>query len=172
MTPNPRHALGLAALAAVAIAGCGSGHGPPRAVGYASSVVYSDCMRAHGVTSFPDPGPEGGLDIPSTINVHSPAYRSADQTCSRLQPSPIPRRIPTERQKLLAVAFSRCVRSRGIPDFPDPTPSVPPPAQAHGILRGGLYWPMSAGVVQSPAFRAAAAACGLHVTGGVAAAAG
>jgi hypothetical protein len=133
MAPNPRHALGLAALATVAVAGCGSAdHGSLRASGYGSSVAYSDCMRAHGVTSFPDPGPEGGFDIPSTINVHSPGYRTADRACSRLEPSPIPRRIPTERQKLLAVSFSRCVRGRGFPDFPEPTSPFERPAAPTG----------------------------------------
>jgi hypothetical protein len=159
-------AAGLAALVAAAIAGCGSTGHSAGGGGYAAVVAYARCMRAHGVTSFPDPSPQGGFELPSTIDPQAPAYRSADHACSHLAPAPIARRTPSERQKLMAVAFSRCVRRRGIAAFPDPTVGVPAPASAHGIVRGGLYWPLAPGIVQSPAFKAAAAACGMTVTGG------
>jgi hypothetical protein len=65
-------------------------------------VRTSECMRAHGVTGFPDPtttppanpqdysivdgigGLSGGLFllVPKTINVDSPAFKQAAKTCS------------------------------------------------------------------------------------------
>jgi DNA-binding response OmpR family regulator len=48
------------------------------------------------------------------------------------------------------------------PDFPDPSLSIPPRGEAQGIIRGGMYWPLPAGTVQSPAFEKAATICGLH----------
>ncbi len=54
------------------------------------------------------------------------------------------------------------MRRHGIPDFPDPSLSIPPPGEAQGIIRGGMYWPLPAGTVQSPAFEKAATICGLH----------
>jgi hypothetical protein len=60
-------------------------------------VRLAACMRAHGVTGFPDPvssppaspagysiffgQPGAFLAVPSTINVHSPAFQSAGKAC-------------------------------------------------------------------------------------------
>jgi hypothetical protein len=46
-------------------------------------------MRAHGVPSFPDPVPGSGgvkLDAGSTVNPQSPAFQSAQQSCTKLLP--------------------------------------------------------------------------------------
>jgi hypothetical protein len=81
------------------------GGGPPRGVSEPQKeqmVRTSECMRAHGVTGFPDPtttaptnpqdysivegigGPNGGLFllVPKTIDVNSPAFKQAAKTCS------------------------------------------------------------------------------------------
>jgi hypothetical protein len=60
-------------------------------------VRLAACMRAHGVTGFPDPvsspptsptgysiffgQPGAFLAVPSSINVHSPAFQSAGRVC-------------------------------------------------------------------------------------------
>jgi hypothetical protein len=49
----------------LAIAACGSsrsrsGSGSKT---FAQGVRYSDCMRSHGVSNFPDPAPGGGFDV-------------------------------------------------------------------------------------------------------------
>ena len=99
----------------------------------------------------------------STIDPQSPYYQAAQQACAKLQLGPIggpPN--PSARVRALDVEFSKCMRRHGLPDFPDPTVGRPPPGQAQGIIRGGMYWPLPAGAQQSPAFEKAATACGLH----------
>jgi hypothetical protein len=79
----------------------GGGFGPgghPSAQARAHLLQISECMRAHGISGFPDPtlrppsgppGPnslvlgEGGvfLEVPSTINVRSPAFTAAATAC-------------------------------------------------------------------------------------------
>jgi hypothetical protein len=79
--------------------------GPPRGVSEQQKeqmVRTSECMRAHGVTGFPDPttmpptnpqdysivegigGPSGGLFllVPKTIDVNSPVFKEAAKACS------------------------------------------------------------------------------------------
>jgi hypothetical protein len=161
--------LGSAVLA-VGAGGCGSGrHGGPAAGAPSAGlgVSFSDCMRSHGVPDFPDALPGGGYNIPPTVDQQSPAYRSAETACDRLEPGPIAPHTPSERQTRLAVAFSRCVRAHGLPRFPDPSLHPPPPSQVQGIIRGGLYWVITTDTVHSPAFRQAAAACGWHISAGV-----
>ncbi len=53
-----------------------------------------------------------------------------------------------------ALAFSNCMRSNGVPNFPDPKPG------------GGLQFPVSGGNLASPAFRSAQAKCRKLLPGG------
>ena len=74
-------------------------------------------MRSHGVPNFPDPD----APFPSGIK-QSPAFRSAMQTCRKLQPGGTSTGTPlTEAQRVAALAQVRCIRDHGMPNFPDPT---------------------------------------------------
>jgi hypothetical protein len=42
---------------------------------------YASCMRANGVTEFPDPDPGGQLSIPKAI-LNSPEFETADRVCT------------------------------------------------------------------------------------------
>ena len=61
--------------------------------------AFSECMRSHGVSGFPDPtegqppsSPQGYsiiedrggvlIEIPATINVSSPVFQSAAKACN------------------------------------------------------------------------------------------
>jgi hypothetical protein len=53
---------------------------------------YAQCMRAHGVSKFPDPKPGGEMTIGKKVGVdpNSPEFKAASQTCQKLVPgSPI-----------------------------------------------------------------------------------
>jgi hypothetical protein len=90
-------------------------------------VKYSDCMRAHGASNFPDPSPLGGINggPPSSTETQSPGFISASNTCAKLEPHGGPPPGPgfTEQQLQQMVAKSGCIRQHGFPTFPDPDAS-------------------------------------------------
>jgi hypothetical protein len=100
----------------------GSGKGDPAA--------YSACMRKHGVPNFPDPDSQGRLKITSGrsangqktgVDVNSPRFRAAQQACQTLQPNGgRPSRQEQEKEQQAMLKFSQCMRSHGVPHYPDP----------------------------------------------------
>jgi hypothetical protein len=141
------------------ISGCGSagtsGTGTA-AVGVSGGankpLQYAECMRSHGVPNFPDPSPQGGIHItPSSgVNPQSPVFQSAQQACAKLGPGG-PGGGISSGQRSAALAFSRCMRAHGVPDFPDPTFQK----------GGGIFLRVGPGAnPQSPAFQRAQTACG------------
>ncbi len=82
-------------------------------------------MRSHGVTDFPDPtiGSNGLPTWGPTLNVNggAPAYKAARQVCKKDLPS-LGASTPAEKATANAAAlkYSSCMRSNGVPDFPDP----------------------------------------------------
>jgi hypothetical protein len=87
-------------------------------------LAYSACMRSHGVPDFPDPvgnslqlraGP--GSDLDPT----SPKFIAAQKACQSLQPGGKQGGTISEAQKSQALKYSACMRSNGVPNFPDPT---------------------------------------------------
>jgi hypothetical protein len=116
----------LAAVSLVA-AGCG-GASPttPSTAGQNKLLAYSECMRSHGVPNFPDPTRNEGIDKDKIIRLgDGPHFRAASNTCQHLMPAsglgPPATTQPTRNRFTAALAFSRCVRKRGFPNFPDPT---------------------------------------------------
>ena len=92
---------------------------------------FSACMRAHGLSNFPDPNvQQNGNQVSATIHLTpsmkgSPAARSAFRACARIlgpraDAHPV---SPADRRKQMqaALAFARCMRDHGFPNFPDPT---------------------------------------------------
>jgi hypothetical protein len=113
---------------AATIAACGSSKSSSTAAAsgqFAQGVKYSDCMRSHGVSNFPDPAPGGGFDIPpqSAVGAEegSPAFVSAQTACAKLQPGgSAPPRITGEQVHQMFLE-ARCIRQHGFPHFPDPS---------------------------------------------------
>jgi hypothetical protein len=55
----------------------------------ARTLRYARCMRAHGVTNFPDPGSDGHYPDPLLHRAeNSPQFQAASLTCDRLVPGP------------------------------------------------------------------------------------
>jgi hypothetical protein len=118
--------------------------------------AYSACMRSHGVPKFPDPDSKGGLTLnagPGTgINPNSAQFRKAQSACAKYLPSG-GKVDPAAQAKALkaALKFSQCMRSHGVPNFPDPQVS----GGAIGLRIGA-----NSGInPRSPQFQAAQRAC-------------
>jgi hypothetical protein len=143
---------------ALAIVACGSSNksSGTRSSSYAQALKYTVCLRSHGVPSFPDPGPEGGI-APITpgsgINPQSPAFQSAEQACAKLNPvSSITPRPYTASQKRAALENAQCIRQHGVPNYPDPI---------YGKYGRPIVKPLSMYGIdpESPAFTNAVKAC-------------
>jgi hypothetical protein len=63
------------------------GAGGSSAQQQAQDVVFADCVRSHGVPSFPDPDHDGAFTLPATINEQAPAFLGAMNACQKVQPS-------------------------------------------------------------------------------------
>lgn len=177
-----RHAILLClAGAGIAVAGCGSSSSSvsnaastrPNDASASNSqgLRFAQCMRSHGVPNFPDPS-GGQLDLrvqqtPTSmsvngVQVNGPAFKSAMNSCkSDLPNGGHPTATQTAKARSQALAMSKCMRSHGVPNFPDPTFQSGPDGGV-GVRIGG------AGIdPSSPAFQAAAKACG-SIFGGLA----
>ncbi|HLJ03664.1 MAG TPA: hypothetical protein VKT31_09500 [Solirubrobacteraceae bacterium] len=164
-----RSALIAGVASALVLAACGSSG--PTTTGSASgdpALAFSQCMRAHGVTNFPDPSSRGGgfqIGGPgSNINPRSPAFQAAQTACAKFSPKLGPRQM-TAAQFQAALRFAECMRAHGQPEFPDPARTVPHGAHLVLALRGMVFAPGPGVDPRSPAFRQAASACGLTLPG-------
>jgi hypothetical protein len=79
-------------------------------------------MRSNGITNFPDPTSTGGIDISSSsgIDPQSPQFQTARKACLKYFPGPDLSKAQTAQQEAQALAFTKCMRDNGVPDFPDP----------------------------------------------------
>jgi hypothetical protein len=115
-------------------------------------VRFADCMRSHGVPDFPDPT-RSPRQFKNAFETKSPAFHSAETLCQHLLPRGGRQSgsgAPSHAQLVAALAFARCVRSHGFPNFPDPT--------SHGELTHAML--ASAGInLHQPAVVQAADAC-------------
>jgi hypothetical protein len=134
-----------AALAIVAVsAGCGStgGNHTASTAGTAGSgatgtstirakaVKFAECVRANGVSAFPDPDASGALTIDAVANgasldTDSAAFRQALSTCKGLEPAGFTGRKRSAQQQKAALRFAQCIRDNGVKEFPDPGPDDP-----------------------------------------------
>ena len=95
--------------------------------GQRDAVRFAQCMRSHGVLNFPDPtSPQAFKRSIGASSEGSPAFQSAQAACMHVLPGGgRPSRSAAQRhaQFVAALAFARCLRSHGFPNFPDPTSS-------------------------------------------------
>ncbi|MHB1568062.1 MAG: hypothetical protein ACYCXW_13995 [Solirubrobacteraceae bacterium] len=140
--------------------------------GRPGALAFAKCMRANGVSEFPDPGPGGGFAFHMSASlISSPAFKAARARCARLMPSPLgpggqnasPQQVAQALAQLRTVA--QCMRAHGVPDFPDPRATRPPdlsPGEYGEITDYEGAWLLFPATInmQSPAWSHAAAACG------------
>lgn len=122
-------------------------------------------MRANGVPDFPDPSSSagGGFQFKDQINPQSPSVHAAIQACRKYMPAKPNPGAMSPSQRAHAVVFARCMRSRGISNFPDPIVGRPSPTVNERVLAlRGMFFVVGPGLDPlSPAFRQAASACGV-----------
>jgi hypothetical protein len=106
------------------------------------------------VPKYPDPTSNGLVkESLQQLGVSSSRFQSASSACNHLLPNggraPNPARVQQARAQ--ALEYARCVRSHGVPNFPDPGSDgrIPDPATV-GVDQG------------SPKFEAANQACGKY----------
>jgi hypothetical protein len=114
---------GGAASGGPASAGSSSGSkGSLRIAG--AGIAFSACMRSHGVSNFPDPDSQGAITFGSGdgVDPNSARFQYAQKACrARLPNGGAPSPAQQAKMQTQALKFSACMRSHGLPKFPDPT---------------------------------------------------
>jgi hypothetical protein len=132
---------------ATLLAACGAGSGgTPNAGGSpnsASAVAYTQCVRSHGVPDYPGPNTSGQLQkiTPSNeaqLGVSDSRFNAAQVACQRLWPYQAPTQAQQRQQLAGDVKFAQCMRSHGLPDFPDPTTGPDGPSFVISVSRDGF----------------------------------
>ena len=125
--PSSSSAPGGGPGAGVASSGAGSGQSGGFAIataggssGVAVAMKLAACMRSNGVPNFPDPNSQGVIQG-SGIDPNSPTFQKAMQACRKNLPNGgAPTPAQQQQMHAQALAFSACMRSHGVPSFPDP----------------------------------------------------
>ena len=163
---RPAPAVIAAAVSLLLAAACGGNRsgigssGPAYVCGSttsASNVAYSACMRSHGVPNYPDPDSSGQLPKPDAhhLGVNSTQLQATQQACQHLLPNTgrainvgsvqqcmeaddcpraLVQQVLTQERR-----FAQCMRSRGVPNWPDPvTDSQGRPVFAISISKEGF----------------------------------
>jgi hypothetical protein len=88
------------------------------------AVKFSECMRANGVSDFPDPSASG--EFPSYgVSVSPAVWKKAGAACKALQPPGTFSAKLSPAQESAALKFAQCIRENGVKDFPDPVNGQP-----------------------------------------------
>jgi hypothetical protein len=123
-----RWSFALAPLLVVvlAVAGCGGGSSNNSSAASTGgtdtsrAVQAAQCMRAHGVTNFPDPT-TAGPGAKEGIDPNSPTFQAAMTACRQYFPPGAPTPAQSAQHEADLLRFAQCMRAHGVPNFPDPS---------------------------------------------------
>jgi hypothetical protein len=87
------------------------------------AVKFAECIRAHGVSDFPDPNAKNQFEY--GVSVSPAVWKEATTACKDLQPSGTLSGKRTPKQQSASLRFAQCVRDNGVKDFPDPVNGEP-----------------------------------------------
>ncbi len=125
------------------VAAASSGAFPNLQQLYQQSLAYAGCMRTHGEPNYPDPvlvnnSHEKGVTTPGDVDQNSPQYKAANSACKHLLPNDGggPTQAQVQQGMATLVKAAECMRSHGVPNFPDPTESHGGKAIGVSIERG------------------------------------
>jgi len=86
------------------------------------ALAFAGCMHTHGVPLWPDPESNGTFDksklTPAQLGVGSSQIAAAERACKSLLPTYSA--TPQPGVLVQALRFSRCMRTHGATNFPDP----------------------------------------------------
>jgi len=179
-----RLAAGALVMSALAVTACSAGSASPtvpRAAGPSVTTIPQShamllavqCLRQHGIVNLPDPtvvssGPARGqtmfdkralLAYPeSVVNQAVAACTTALEQAGVGSGPPAP--ALTQQQIQSRLALARCLRSHGVPNFPDPNPTT-----GDVTLPPGLTKTSPQLLAAAQACRSLAVAAGLSVPG-------
>jgi hypothetical protein len=124
---------------------------------FKEALAFSECMRSHGLPDFPDPSSSGGIQLQagrgSDLDPRSAKFQAAQKACKKYAPdggNP-PSAAQQAQAMARALAFSECMRTHGVPNFPDPQKGA-----NGGIFIGGQGNGFNP---SSPQFQSAQSAC-------------
>jgi hypothetical protein len=133
---RPLAALALVALISLISAGCGSNAasetgtatssgagGTKKATARDKAVKFAECIRAHGVSDFPDPNAKNQFEY--GVSVSGAVWNRATTACKDLQPPGTLSAKRTPKQQSASLRFAQCIRDNGVKDFPDPVNGEP-----------------------------------------------
>ena len=122
----------LVALALVALISAGCGSSAPSETGTGGekkltardkAVRFAECIRAHGVSDFPDPNASNEFEY--GVSVSPAVWKQATTACKDLQPPGTLSSKRTPKQQTASLRFAGCIRENGVKDFPDPVDGEP-----------------------------------------------
>ena len=87
------------------------------------AVKFAECIRAHGVSDFPDPDAKNQFQY--GVSVSPAVWKQATTACKDLQPPGTLSGKRTPKQQSASLRFAQCVRDHGVKDFPDPVNGEP-----------------------------------------------
>lgn len=152
----------LTSLLLVALAGCGAA-GPGSSAGTAAAqsaqqraqavwLQFASCARAHGVPDFPDPrvDSQGRASFPNEAQVKQESGQvssACGAILSRLPASARQNAPVTAAQLRQLVAWARCMRSHGVPNWPDPRSDGTFPIAGTPLAAEGKTGPVLGGML-------------------------
>lgn len=171
----------------IAVAGCGGSGSPSstsastRTPGRSAGLRLAECMRAHGVTNYPDPSATGGggTQIKQSsgggnggansivvdgvqLNASAPTFAHAMNACQKDQPQGPPiSGAQLAKIKQGALKMAECMRAHGVPNFSDPQVTSGPGGRgiAVRIGAGSVGGRGAKGSPPPPAFQHAMTIC-------------
>ena len=87
------------------------------------AVKFAECIRAHGVSDFPDPNAKN--DFEYGVSVTPAVWTKAVNACKALQPPGSLSSKRTSKEQSASLKFAQCIRANGVKDFPDPVNGEP-----------------------------------------------
>jgi len=148
-SPRARLLAAAALVSSVLVAGCGGSSGSPTVAAVAGAstsasnvapsgssgadssgessqseqLQFAQCMRSRGISDFPDPSASESQDqriVASGVNLRSPTYQAALKACRKYTPAGNMTPHQSAADNAAGLLFSQCMRSHGVPNFPDP----------------------------------------------------